>query len=245
MSCDILVCGGGGIFQDRTSVRSVLYYSLFVLAARLFSKEVRLLHQGVGPLTTRAGRFLARAAFNSAGEISVRDSESGKALRELGVKARRIPVTVDAAQILQFLRKRKNGKPKTVVFALRECRESARYIKDAVAVSKSLKASGIRCRFVPFQVPQDKLTGLERGFNGDYKKIIKEISRADVVAGSRYHSLILADMHGIPFIGLNYDAKIQNFCGLKKAPLLELSKKDFKESLESCIMKVLKKQRRK
>ena len=239
LNCDILVCGGGGVFQDRTSIRSVLYYSLLVLAARSFSKEVRLLHQGVGPLNTRIGRFLARAAFNLAGDISVRDIESKKTLKELGVKAVNIPVAGDAAQTLRFVRKRRNGKTKTVVFALRECRESAVYIEDVVSVSKNLKKAGVVCRFVPFQVPQDNLTGLELGFNGDFRKVISGISSADAVVGARYHSLIIADMLGIPFIGINYDTKIKNLCALRKAPLLSLSRNGFKERLESCIMKSL------
>jgi len=239
LNCDLLVCGGGGIFQDRTSVRSILYYSLLVLAARSFSKEVRLLHQGVGPLNTRIGRFLARAAFNSAGKVSVRDIESKNALKGLGVKAVNIPVAGDAAQTLRFFRKRRNAKTKTVVFALRECRESALCIEDVVSVSKSLKKAGVACRFVPFQSPQDNLTGLERGGEWDYRKIIREISSADVVVGSRYHSLILSDMFGIPFIGINYDTKIKNFCALRKAPLLSLAGNGFKERLESCIMKSL------
>ncbi len=242
ITCDLLVCGGGGIFQDKTSVRSVLYYSLLVLAARVLSKEIRLLYQGVGPLTTRIGRSFTRAAFNSAGRISVRDIESWKALKELGVKAANIPVAGDAVQTLRFFSKRRNAKIKTVVFALRECRDFALHIEDVVSVSKSLKKAGVICRFVPFQAPQDNLTGLERGGGWDYRKIIREISSADVVAGSRYHSLILADMFGIPFIGINHDAKIENFCALRKAPLLSLSGNDFKERLESCIMKALMKQ---
>ena len=239
LGCDILVCGGGGIFQDRTSVRSILYYSLFVLAARIFSKEVRLLHQGVGPLNTRTGRFLARAAFNLAGKISVRDIESKKALKALGVRAAGIPVTGDAAQTLKLARKRRKGKTKTVVFALRACRDAAFYIEDAVSAGKSLKKAGVSCRFVPFQAPQDNLTGLEPRGKWDYKKVVREISSADAVVGSRYHSLILADLLGIPFIGINYDAKIKNFCALRKAPLLPLIRNGFKERLESCIMKSL------
>jgi len=245
LNCDILVCGGGGIFQDKTSVSSVLYYSLLVLAARSLSKEIRLLHQGIGPLTTGIGRFLTRAVFNSAGNISVRDIESKNTLRAIGVKARKLPVAGDAVQTLRAFSKRKRGKAKTVVFALRAAPESGNYLDAVAAVSDNLRRAGVSCKFVPFQLPQDRLPGLERGLYSDFKMVVKAIASADVVAGARYHSLILADMHGIPFIGLNYDAKIKNFCGQKKAPLLEPAKKDFKERLESCIMKALKKQRRK
>jgi polysaccharide pyruvyl transferase CsaB len=82
---DALVFAGGSIFQDATSQRSVLYYSQLVSAAKKASKKVILLSQGVGPLTQFFSKRWARSAFDAADLITVRDADSLRALKDLGV----------------------------------------------------------------------------------------------------------------------------------------------------------------
>jgi polysaccharide pyruvyl transferase CsaB len=97
--CDALVFPGGSIFQDVTSVRSSAYYSKLVGMAKKSGKKVALLGQGVGPLTTFFGKRFARSAFDQADVVTVRDSASVSALKELGSRATP-EVTADLAWLL-------------------------------------------------------------------------------------------------------------------------------------------------
>lgn len=83
-----LVFPGGSIFQDVTSLRSVLYYARLVTMAKKAGCRVVLLGQGVGPLNRFFGRRWARNAFNAADLIVVRDPESAATLKTLGVRIR-------------------------------------------------------------------------------------------------------------------------------------------------------------
>jgi len=55
-SCDLMIGGGGGIFQDETSLRSFLYYSSLVKYALMAKKPVLLLGQSLGPLRSPISR---------------------------------------------------------------------------------------------------------------------------------------------------------------------------------------------
>ncbi|MBX9694905.1 MAG: polysaccharide pyruvyl transferase family protein [Cyanobacteria bacterium] len=81
----LLVSGGGGLFQDSTSVKSVIYYSTIVCLARLVGARVAIYAQGVGPLKSQTGATLARLAFSQANGITVRDSSSLKLLESWNV----------------------------------------------------------------------------------------------------------------------------------------------------------------
>lgn len=78
---DTLLLGGGGLFQDATSLRSCLYYWGLVRAARRCGAIPWALGQSVGPLSTQTGRFLARDALRRCRVVQVRD-ESSRALCE-------------------------------------------------------------------------------------------------------------------------------------------------------------------
>ena len=41
-------------------------------------------------------------------------------------------------------------------------------------------------------------------------------SKAKFVVGMRYHSLILADIFDVPFVGFSYDDKVKDLCSIKK-----------------------------
>lgn len=83
-ACHELVCLGG-LFQDKSSVRSVLYYFLLVLLAKVYGKRIRIMAQGIGPLTTWIAKLLAQLAFKMADVVSVRDKTSSMILKDWGV----------------------------------------------------------------------------------------------------------------------------------------------------------------
>lgn len=98
---DLLVFGGGGLIQDRTSARSALYYLAILAMARAARVPVYLYGQGAGPLRRRWLRRAAGVCLRGVTGAGVRDEASLRLLEELGVPPERIQVTADAAFALE------------------------------------------------------------------------------------------------------------------------------------------------
>ena len=82
----MVVYGGGGILQDRTSTRSLWYYTSLIRLARVMNKPVIMIGQGVGPLTNeRAKRWVEKALVGVQG-VAVRDSVSYSTIKALDEK---------------------------------------------------------------------------------------------------------------------------------------------------------------
>ncbi len=100
---DVLIMGGGGIFQDHHPfqlhpiydpiINDISAYARPVLMARQFGVPVVIWGHGVGPLTGPDARDLVRDIFNGAAEVSVRDNKSLDLLRDIGVDR---PVAIGA-----------------------------------------------------------------------------------------------------------------------------------------------------
>lgn len=92
---DLLLSGGGGLLQDVTGVRSIIYYLAVVMLARLLGKPVVYYAQGVGPVRSRVGRWLTRIVSNRVDLITVRDQASKEDLIAMGVTRPPLVVTAD------------------------------------------------------------------------------------------------------------------------------------------------------
>lgn len=96
---DVVVIGGGGLFQDIYNHYPIPFFTAMALAARLLKKPLILYALGIGPIRTAAGKRLCRLAANCAEMISVRDVRSRDILRELGI-TREIHLCADPAFML-------------------------------------------------------------------------------------------------------------------------------------------------
>ena len=92
---DLLLSGGGGLLQDVTGVRSICYYLVVVALALAVGKPVVYYAQGVGPVRTRFGRWLARIVSNRVDLITVRDQASRDDLLAMGICRPPLVVTAD------------------------------------------------------------------------------------------------------------------------------------------------------
>lgn len=73
---DAFILGGGGLFQDESSVRSVVYYAGVVALAKLFKTPVWMWGQGLTPFKTKVGEVLTRWAYQQARRVALRDDAS-------------------------------------------------------------------------------------------------------------------------------------------------------------------------
>jgi polysaccharide pyruvyl transferase WcaK-like protein len=100
-ACDLFVCGGGGLFQDHTSIYNPMRYLAPIEAANRLGKSVYVYAVSIGPLNRRlnreaTGRILSRVAC-----ITVRDHASRGELISMGVPSNVIHITSDP--VLNFV----------------------------------------------------------------------------------------------------------------------------------------------
>lgn len=232
---DLLLMGGGSLLQDATSPRSVLYYLGTVVVAKMLKKPVVFYAQGVGPVTKKISKFLIRWIVNKVDVITVRDYESGEDLKKLGVIHRPIIVTADPAITIpassinlsvgkNILNALNIDPQKTIAVSVREWKKEEHF-KDILAeVADHYAALGWNIIFIPMQYPADILPSEEIRKRMKYKsnsyvikkplhfkEIMSLIGNIRLVLGMRLHSIILAAVMNVPFVGISYDPKIDRF----------------------------------
>ncbi|MBL8084067.1 MAG: polysaccharide pyruvyl transferase family protein, partial [Candidatus Obscuribacter sp.] len=70
--CKLFISGGGGLFQDSESVKSVIYYGGLISLATLCGAPTLIYAQGLGPLKSALGKALTRFSLVQAKQLSVR-----------------------------------------------------------------------------------------------------------------------------------------------------------------------------
>lgn len=228
--CDLLISGGGSIFQDVTSAQSLWYYIGVVALARLLGKPVMFYAQGVGPINLPISKWLMRLVANQVNIISVRDRESAELLKSLGVNKPPILVTADPVFALQPDAEHKRavagelpGSP-CIGVAVRPWAALEGYQAALAQVLDGLADQGYRILFLPMSWPEDvaesqrvmslmkrSATLLNRNLNsGEHLALISQL---DMMISMRLHGLIFAAAQGIRFAGISYDPKVESFLG--------------------------------
>lgn len=225
----LLVSGGGGLIQDATGRRSVLYYLGIVRLARFLGVPFVIYAQGLGPLHAPASRR-AVSLLRGARMITVRDLESRELLEECGVQG--AEVTADAAFALRAPRREQwhpaleaagveRGRP-VVALALRRWDHPDFTAYQSRLATHLRDVLGARVVLVPMQLPDDaEVCTRVRSVAPDVTEVLSVPSSVasftslfgcfNLVVGMRLHALILAAIAGVPFLGLGYDPKIDAF----------------------------------
>lgn len=73
LRADLVLCGGGGLFQDDDSLIKMPYWAARVLLMRACCHRVTGYSLGVGPLSATTSRLCARIAFSCMDRVSTRD----------------------------------------------------------------------------------------------------------------------------------------------------------------------------
>lgn len=241
---DVFVSGGGTLLQDATSSRSFWYYLGLIIMAKLFCKKVMIFAQGFGPLRRKHNRKAARAVLNRVDLITVRDEDSLRALKKLGVRRPEIVLTADPAALLDVpapsegrkiisLEQVPLNKP-LLGIAVRGA-TTRRRVEDetfrslAEVLDKLAQRYSIRPVFLLFHCPDDmkeaaKVIRHMKEESGVIFRICRPdemlavFSQLDFVIGMRLHSLIFAVINSVPAFGLSYDPKVASFAGSLQLP---------------------------
>ena len=230
---DLLISGGGSIFQDITSGRSLPYYICVVMLARYYDKPVIFYAQGVGPINRGFSRFLMRLVGNHATMITLRDKDSMDYLHSIGVNQPPMQVTADPVFALQpadeditdmrrlLAGKNPGGRP-LIGVALRDWPALDGYQEQLAVLLDEYYSQGYGILFIPMSYPDDIKTGagvaelmqspsvmLDDALS--CRRLLAVIGECTLLIGMRLHALIFAANRGIPFAGISYDPKVASF----------------------------------
>ncbi|GHG02553.1 polysaccharide pyruvyl transferase CsaB [Deinococcus piscis] len=213
---DLLLSGGGGLLQDKTSARNLTYYLGLIRLARLLGTPAAVFNQSIGPLSVRGGGRVVRSVRGL--PLIVRDRGSLRTLETLGLQGE---LGGDPALLLRPSPEVVRG-PETVVIAPRgDVAESLPPLRELV---RTLQAQGRRVVALALMPAHDGEAARSLGADAvlesaDPQQLLDTIAASSYVVGVRLHALILAAAAGVPFAGLSYDPKVQGFCADAGAPV--------------------------
>jgi polysaccharide pyruvyl transferase CsaB len=215
--CDVLVFGGGSIFQDATSFASLLYYCSLCFFARLFGKKYILAYQGMGPLSKRISICLMRKVLSYSSFCSFRDKDSFDWAKELGAKEPRL--TSDPVFLL--CEKRTGGEAnhsiKKVAFILKALPlEMSESLISAALRMKADHATRIfHISLFPLQDDQicsefaEQTNSQELCFD-TVEELVSLLADMDVVISARYHGAVFSLCAGTNCIPVSCDPKMSS-----------------------------------
>lgn len=212
---DIIIGGGGGIYQDKTSFRSLLYYLTILWYSFLRRKKIYLLGQSFIPFKYPISKYLVKISLLTCEKIYLRDKFSFSYLNSIGIPKERLHIIPDIAYLKEF--ESTNIDKNYVGINFRPWKGIN--ISSLENILENLKKSE-NLIFFSFQDSLDlKLfDGLSKEVKNNIeivsyynKDFISKFCSCKYFIGMRLHSLILASIFYIPFLGISYDDKIEAY----------------------------------
>jgi len=222
---DRLILGGGSILQDKSSLRSLLYYTSLIKYAHKKGVRVELLSNGLGPLKRRISKRLASKALSRADRISMRDTEALRLAKELGAAEDKLSLDNDLSASTSFCDEEKTRKIlrslslENKEFALVSIRkkDSKKLKKELIKHLYALEIMHSTPVFVVMHKKEDMKISkrLAKKYGGklfvpaDATEICGLARLAKYAVGTRFHLLYLSKLSGIPVFPLGDDPKMK------------------------------------
>ena len=247
---EFLVLGGGGLFQDTTSIRSCVWYWAVVKLARFLGLKVFAIGQSIGPLKFKISRILTGDALRACEKIHVRDENSFNIAKKFGCK--NVDLGVDLVMLIKpvctslsscddispqegrlFAQCRpslREGVSQSetegcVLINLRPCKELEKYID---IIEPEIKKFNLRKIGVALSKDDEEiLEPLREKLN--LEKIIyvtnfndaeKLWASSSCAVGMRLHFGVLSRIFKTPVVLIPYDIKVEEFAKSSGIPLI-------------------------
>ncbi len=250
----LFISGGGGLFQDTDSLKSIVYYGSLITIARIFGSKILIYAQGLGPLKKSISQNLTKQFLQLAENISVRDDNSYKQLEHWRLQAKSIK-TADpvwalepsalpkaVSELLAGYRSGSRSKPNLIGISLRSgAGFSQDHLKKLVATLEATLDTSAILVMLPLQDEQDRpiLQSFVDQWQSKDRTVwlspntkllpsqwLSLIASLDMVIGMRLHSLIMSLASGKPVIGISYDPKVEIVLKQFNQPNLTFSKNE-------------------
>ena len=98
----VLISGGGSLFQDSTSSKSLKYYALIVNTARRLGMKTYVYANGVGTIYSDKNKRLTAKTVSKCDLVTVRDEQSVRELTSIGVDGKMVTLTADPAFMMDL-----------------------------------------------------------------------------------------------------------------------------------------------
>lgn len=213
------ILGGGGLLQDRTSLRSLAYYTVLVFLARMAGCKIEGYALGVEPLRSLSC-FLVRAAFGADSvAVSVRDEFSRTNLSNAGIGHGKINIVPDPVLTLPRPSSSElppGNKHKLLFIPRFPIPAGGDGMIDRII-------DHLRRRGVPFELAffhgslEDR--NVSRGLTSRVFRCADEpvsfarwVQSFGRVISARYHGLVLATQADVPSLGIGREDKVTSFC---------------------------------
>ena len=250
----LFISGGGGLFQDTDSLKSIVYYGSLIALARIFGSKILIYAQGLGPLKKAISKNLTKQFLQLAEIISVRDDSSYKQLEQWRLKAKSIktadpvwalePSSLPKAisDLLARYQSSSSSKPNLIGISLRRgAGFSQDHLKRLVEALEATLDTAAILVMLPLQDEQDRpiLQSFVDLWQSKERTVwlpantkllpsqwLSLIASLDMVIGMRLHSLIMSLASGKPVIGISYDPKVEIVLNQFKQPNLTFSRNE-------------------
>jgi len=232
---DVVLSGGGGLLQNVTSLRSLIYYAGIIRRATRARKPTMIFAQSVGPLDV-LGRAVVRVCCGGVAAATVRDERSRTLLAplipNLTVEHTADPVFVfePPSEPLDLRAEGLDGPGPLAIVSVRRWQHRETTVANVAAIVDRLaEEHGVQVAFLPLGGPPDAdvSTAIIRRAKSapvllpdvSLAQAAQIIGRASLVIGMRLHALIIAARLGIPFAAIPYDPKVTSLLSDLAYPL--------------------------
>lgn len=236
---DVVLSGGGGLLQNVTSLRSLLYYAGIVREALRNHRKTMIFAQSVGPLDI-FGRIVVRRFCRGVARATVRDARSRDLLATL---LPNVPIEQTADPVFLYDPPDEDADlsaeglgPESTPFAVISVRKVPALKEAAPIVARCVdrlaNQHGVRAAFLPLGGASDAEASTEiiRACSSapvllpecSLSKAAAIVRGARMVVGMRLHALVLAARFAVPFLALAYDPKVDALCADVQYPLQPL-----------------------
>ena len=244
---DFVIVGGGTLIHDNKSRWSLLIIFLLVISSKILFKRIFFVGVGISDLKYKSSYIMLNLITKLSSGFYIRDIEAEKILRKANVVGKRFQLTADLAYSLKHLKKKsdKTGDNKRINIGITMV-DNAFYnekiqgaIIEYVALLKNINYE-FEVHFIPFhemsadcdntindskvmikikQELSEENIIIEEQIGEKFDKVYESL---DLVIGMRFHSLVLAAIYEIPFIGINHDNKIVGICKSYDMPSVDV-----------------------
>jgi polysaccharide pyruvyl transferase CsaB len=222
--CSLFLSGGGSLLQDRTSLKSLLYYLLLLRLAGGAGCRTMVFAQGIGPLVRPAARRVTARVLRGVDAITVRDADSADLLRAIGVDGKGAPETEVTADPVFALapdvtdRVTAAASPRPVVGVSLRPWPGVETILEPLARALAPFEGRVSFQAWPLFPEEDTPVCEALGRRLPALSVMRErlapaewaalAGWTDAVVGMRLHALIFAAARAVPVIGISYDPKV-------------------------------------
>lgn len=237
---DVLISGGGSLLQDKTSVKSLIYYLLVIFFALLFRKRVQIFAQGIGPINSKIGQILTKMLLKRVNDITVRDTKSQELLASWGISS---VLVKDPIFELDLPQKNLKG---VVGIQLREFDGVDEYFLQKLAdeigkrfFTKKIKLISLQdsldlevCKTFEKMLNSKGMFDVEILSGLSINEVLEEISNLEYLVAMRFHANVVGIKAGVKTLAINYDPKVEKLAKEYNLPMINLNDTSFSEQFE-------------